>query len=127
MLSRAASAAENESNGRGARKPARIRARTGRAKGQKQEVDVLLAGKLEAMLGAEADGLSAVAIAARSNADRAQVLDLLRELERAGTVRRTGSGRATVWRLISDEERIAERVAELERLSAGSRGRARRA
>lgn len=88
---------------------------------------MLLAGKLEAMLGAEADGLSAAAIAARSNADRAQVLDLLRELERAGAVRRTGSGRATVWQLITDEERIAARVAELERLSAGSRGRARRA
>jgi hypothetical protein len=35
-------------------------------------------------------------------------------------VRREGSRRSTRWNLVSDEERIADRVAELERLAAGS-------
>jgi DNA-binding IclR family transcriptional regulator len=77
---------------------------------------VLLAGKLEAMLRASEGGLSARAIAARANAAPKQVLDLLRELEQSGQVRRTGSRRTSRWQLITDEQRIAERVAELERL-----------
>jgi sugar-specific transcriptional regulator TrmB len=81
---------------------------------------VLVADKLEAMLHGESGGLSAVTIAERSNASYRQVLDLLRELERTGRVRRTGTRRTTLWRLITDEERIAERAAELERRSAKS-------
>lgn len=78
---------------------------------------MLPAGKLEAILRDAADGLSANAIANRSNAARRQVLELLRELERAGRARRNG----TRWRLLSDEELIAERAAELERLSRNAR------
>jgi hypothetical protein len=78
---------------------------------------VLLAGKLEAMLRDAEDGLNAVAIAKQASARDAQVRGLLRELESAGRVRRTGAGRARRWRLITDEERIAERAAELEGLS----------
>lgn len=84
----------------------------------KKRVDVLPAGKLEAILGETERGLSASAIAKQSNAGYDQVLTLLRELERAGQVRRTGSRRTSLWRLISDEERIAERAAELRKLSA---------
>ena len=51
---------------------------------------------------------------------------LLHELEAAGQVRRSGARRSTVWQLITDEERIAQRAAELERLrSAPSRRRVR--
>lgn len=82
----------------------------------RKRVEVLLSGKLEAMLGESEAGLSAFTIARRANASRGQVLDLLRELERTGRVRRSGSDQASPWRLISDEERIAERAAELERL-----------
>jgi hypothetical protein len=35
--------------------------------------------------------------------------------------RRTGSRRSTLWLLITDEERIAQRAAELERLAGGRR------
>jgi DNA-binding IclR family transcriptional regulator len=80
-------------------------------------VAVLLAGKLEAMLRDAEGGLNAVAIAKQAGARDAQVRGLLRELEKAGRVRRTGTGRASRWKLITDEERIAERAAELEALS----------
>jgi hypothetical protein len=53
---------------------------------------------------------------------------LLHELEAAGQVRRTGSRRSTVWRLITEEEQIAQRAAELERQRrppSQRRGRAR--
>ncbi len=60
-------------------------------------------------------GLSASAIAEQTGAGYDPILKLLRELEAAGQVRRSGSRRSTAWRLITDEERIAERAAELER------------
>jgi hypothetical protein len=75
---------------------------------------VLLAGKLETMLRDAQDGLNAVTIAKRANARDTQVRGLLRELEGAGQVRRSGVGRASRWRLVTDEERIATRTAELE-------------
>jgi hypothetical protein len=68
---------------------------------------------LESMLQGSGDGLSAVAIAKAASAGYNQVLELLRELERAGTVIRTGTRRTSLWRLITDEERIAARAAEL--------------
>jgi hypothetical protein len=87
----------------------------------KRLVEVLLAGKLEAMLRDAEDGLNAVAIAKQANARPTQVRDLLRELEVAGQVRRTGAGRASRWRVVTDEERIAKRAAELEARSTSRR------
>jgi hypothetical protein len=94
----------------------RRRARSAPARPQKS-VEVLLSGKLEAMLGQADDGLSAISLARRANAGYNQVRDLLRDLESAGQVRRTGSRQTSLWRLITDEDRVAERVAELELLS----------
>jgi hypothetical protein len=90
------------------RKSARrgTRAKAGRA------VEVVPAGKLELLL-SDTGGLATSAVAERADADRDQVLALLRELERAGRVRRTGQRRATRWHAITDEERIQERAAEL--------------
>jgi hypothetical protein len=70
---------------------------------------------LERLLADTSAGLSANAIAERAGAGYNPTLKLLRELEAAGQVRRSGSRRSTGWRLITDEERIAERAAELER------------
>jgi hypothetical protein len=42
---------------------------------------------------------------------------MLRDLEREGEVRRTGASRSTRWRLVTEEERIAKRAAELEKQS----------
>jgi hypothetical protein len=41
------------------------------------------------------------------------VLSLLRELEAAGRVRRTGQRRSTRWHAFTDEDRIRERAAQL--------------
>jgi hypothetical protein len=43
------------------------------------------------------------------------VLTLLRELETAGRIRRTGQRRGTRWHAITDEDRIRDRAAELAR------------
>ncbi|MGZ6651281.1 MAG: hypothetical protein ACXVHB_27975 [Solirubrobacteraceae bacterium] len=67
------------------------------------------------------DGLTTAALAQQAGADRDQVLALLRELEQAQRVRRTGQRRATRWHAITDEDRIRERAAEL-----ASRSRRRR-
>jgi len=95
----------------------RRRARRKSASSQRQ-VEVLLAGKLETMLSESEAGLSAVTVSKRAHASYRQVLVLLRELEQTGRVRRSGTSRTSLWRLITDEERIAERAAELARLSA---------
>jgi DNA-binding IclR family transcriptional regulator len=75
-------------------------------------VEVVPAGKLELLL-SNADGLSTAAIAERANSDRDQVLTLLRELEATGRVRRSGQRRGTRWHVITDEDRIQRRAAEL--------------
>jgi hypothetical protein len=81
---------------------------------------------LERLLADTSAGLSASAIAQQAGAGYDPTLKLLRELEAAGRVRRSGSRRSTVWRLITDEERIAERAAELERRSRSLPGQRRR-
>ena len=66
---------------------------------------------LERLLADTSAGLSANAVAERAGARYNATLKLLRELEAAGRVRRSGSRRSTLWRLVTDEERIAERAA----------------
>jgi hypothetical protein len=66
---------------------------------------------LERLLANNSEGLSANAIAKQADAGYAPTLRLLHELEAAGQVRRSGSRRSTVWRLITGEERIAQRAA----------------
>ena len=70
---------------------------------------------LERLLADTSAGLSANAIAEQAGAGYNPTLKLLRKLEEAGQVRRSGSRRSTVWRLVTDEQRIAQRAAELER------------
>jgi DNA-binding Lrp family transcriptional regulator len=84
---------------------------------------VVPAGKLELLL-SEGDGLTTAALAQRANGSRDQVLTLLREMEEAGRVRRIGSSRATRWRAITDEERIAARAAQLAAQSRAARAKA---
>jgi hypothetical protein len=93
-----------------AAKPARRRARRKVARSH----DVVPAGRLEVLL-SENGGQTTSALAERTNGDRDQVLILLRELEAAGKVRRTGQRRGTRWHAITDEDRIRTRAAELAR------------
>ena len=98
--------------------PAR-RSRSRRRARTQAGTEVVPAGRLEALL-AENGGLTTSALAEQTKGDRDQVLTLLRELETAGRVRRSGQRRSTRWHAITDEDRIRERAAEL----AGRRKRA---
>ena len=71
---------------------------------------------VERLLADTPSGLSANAVAKQAGAGYGRTLKLLHELDAAGQVRRSGSRRSTVWHLITDEDRIAQRAAELERL-----------
>jgi hypothetical protein len=68
----------------------------------------------------EANGISAGELAERIGTDRIRVLARLKQLEARGDVRRTGERRATRWYVVTDEDRIRERAAELERRSRRS-------
>jgi hypothetical protein len=70
------------------------------------------------------DGLTTAGLAQRAGADRDQVLALLRDLATARRVRRTGQRRATRWHVITHEDRIRERAAELASRSSTQRKRA---
>ena len=65
------------------------------------------------MLLSENGGLTTSVLAERTNGDRDQVLTLLRELEAAGRIRRSGQRRSTRWHAITDDDRIRQRAAEL--------------
>jgi hypothetical protein len=89
----------------------------------KPTYDIAPAGKLVALL-TDSEGLTTKQLSEATNADPAQVLALLKEQEHAGDMRRSGTRSATRWHVITDEDRIAARVAELE--ASSRRGRARR-
>ena len=87
---------------------------------QSKTNEPLSAGAVEQLL-ATSDGLTTAALAQRAGAGRDEVLALLRELETARRVRRTGQRRGTRWHAITDDDRIRDRSAEL-----ASRSRRRR-
>lgn len=67
---------------------------------------------LEELLGAT-DGMTSVALANLAGGRRIQVLARLRELEGQGRVRRSGQRRGTRWHLVTDDDRVAARAAQL--------------
>jgi len=101
------------SNGSAPAPSQRPRAKRAARRKPTKAAEVLLAETAERML-AEGDGLTTTALAKQAGTDRDQVLVLLRDLETARRVRRTGERRATRWYAITDEDRIRERAAELE-------------
>jgi hypothetical protein len=115
-----AASADAERPGRPGRPAGRGTGRTGRTRRTRRArraksarpVEVVPAGRLEVLL-SENGGLTTSALAEQTNGDRDQVLTLLRELESAGRIRRSGQRRSTRWHAITDEDRIRERAAEL--------------
>ena len=106
--------------------PRRGITRGGRGQQSPPSSDVAPAGKLHRLL-AQSEGLSAASLAEAANAETAQVLPLLREMEAAGRVRRTGQRRGTRWHAVaSEEEWIAQRAAELAMRSRRRNGSANR-
>ena len=103
-------------------KPAKARRRPAATVTQKKRpIASLTPERLERLLADASSGLSAGALAERAGASYNRVLALLRELEGSGRVRRTGNRRTTLWLVITDQDRIAQRVAELEHLSPARR------
>ena len=74
--------------------------------------EVVPAGKLTALLDGSA-AMSTSELAKATNGRPDQILSLLRELEKADQIRRSGERRGTRWHLITDEDRIAARAAEI--------------
>lgn len=84
-------------------------------------LQTLSAERLDLLLAGATSGVSARAIAEQTGVGHRRVLTQLRSLEASGKIRRTGSRRSTLWLPITDEERIAQRVAELEHQLAARR------
>ena len=97
-----------------------------RRSGLRRRPEVVATGRLEALL-AEHGATTSTDLARLTRGRRDQVLTLLRDLEAAGRVRRTGQRRGTRWHVITDEDRINARAAELEKQSRRARSDAKRA
>src|SRR5450755_2685957 len=108
------------SNGASSEAPNPRRRAAAKATPTKRSGASLTAEQLERSL-ADVSGLSGGAIAERAGVGYSRVLALLRELEASGKVRRTGTRRSTLWLPITDEDRIAQRAAELQRLVSARR------
>jgi hypothetical protein len=86
--------------------------KTASRKTVRRDDTIVPAGKLTALLRASA-GMSTSELAKASNGRPDQILTLLRGLENADQIRRSGTRRGTRWHLITDEDRIAARAAEI--------------
>jgi hypothetical protein len=96
------------SNGAASTSPPAAKTRSTKRRRQRATRKRLTPEAAEQLL-ATSDGLTASALAQRAGANSDQVLALLRDLEHARRVRRTGQRRATRWHAITDEDRIRER------------------
>ena len=92
--------------------PRRVARKTTSRKTVRRGNEVVPAGKLTALLDGSA-GMSTSELATATNGRPDQVLALLRELEQADQIRRSGERRGTRWHLITDEDRVAARAAEI--------------
>jgi hypothetical protein len=107
----------------GAPRPAASTRRRAPRASVKRTYEVVPVGKIIALLSG-AEGMRTRELSQATNGDPTQLLALLKEQEDAGQVRRSGTRAATRWHVITDEDRIAARAAELR--AAGKRTRARR-
>ena len=94
------------------------RTRTPRARRSPAPAPADIAGLL-----ASTEGLTTAAIAEQAALDRAEALSLLKDLESKGEVRRSGQRRGVRWHAYTDEDRIRERAAELEKASRAAQER----
>jgi pyruvate dehydrogenase E2 component (dihydrolipoamide acetyltransferase) len=68
-------------------------------------------------------GMTTTSIAKETGGDQSVLLELLKESEQKGEVRRQGQRRATSWYLITDEDRIAARAAQIAAQAKSGGGR----
>jgi hypothetical protein len=93
-------------------KPRRVPRETTPRKVVRRANEVVPAGKLTALLDGSA-GMSTSELAKATNGRPDQILAVLREMEKTDQIRRSGERRGTRWHLITDEDRIAARAAEI--------------
>lgn len=105
------------------RKPREVPRKATRRRTVRRGNEVVPAGKLTALLDGSA-GMSTSELAKATNGRADQILALLRELEKTDQIRRTGQRRGTRWHLITDEDRVAARAAEI---AAQSKRRSKKA
>jgi FtsZ-binding cell division protein ZapB len=89
------------------------------AKTARTSTAVVLSGTLERII-SEHDGLNTGQIAAQTGGDSKQILSLLKELESAGKVKRSGQRRSTRWHMADPMDRadyVERRTAELAKLA----------
>lgn len=70
--------------------------------------------QLIALLDGSQAGVTSTALAKETGGDVNQIRATLKQLAESGQARRTGERRATRWHLITEEEQIAARAAEIE-------------
>jgi hypothetical protein len=108
------------SNGSAPPRSERRKPKTGSGRNRGGRTAALTPERAEQILGAS-DGLATAAVSSEASADHNQVLDLLRRLEAAGRVRRSGQRRGTRWHAITDEDRVRDRAADLASRATGRR------
>jgi hypothetical protein len=96
----------------GAARPRSRSAMRQRRPGRPSGADV---AALKRLLSEVDGGLSGSALAELVGVPPATIRAQLRELERSGEVRSAGERRGRRWTLVTDDDRIAQRVAEVER------------
>jgi hypothetical protein len=98
--------------------PKPVPKRKPRKSASRRKADPVPTEKLITLLTAS-DGLAATTLAKEAGGNVDQIRVLLKELSDAGQVRRTGERRTTRWHLVTDEDRIAARAAEIDAQSNG--------
>lgn len=83
-----------------------------KARQRRARRDPVPAAKIERLL-IDGGELTTGQLAERAGGDRDQILGVLRELETAGKVSRSGERRTTKWRAFTDEDWVSRRAAEL--------------
>jgi hypothetical protein len=79
---------------------------------RKPATAVLALQRLLAVVG-ENPGLTTTALARQTGGDQSALLELLKDSEQQGEVRREGERRATSWYRITDEDRVAARATQI--------------
>jgi hypothetical protein len=102
--------------------PAAPTPRKRRAAPKKAAKSVVPLEKLLKVVG-DKPGMTTTAIANETGGDQSVLLELLKESEQKGDVRRQGQRRATSWYLVTDEDRIAARAAQIAAQAKSGGGR----
>lgn len=95
------------------RAPSTRKPRAARSTPKSRGASARLPDELHQILAQSERGMTTAALAKAANAERTRVLGVMRQMESAGGVKRTGIRRGTRWHAITSEEKIQRRAAEV--------------